>query len=79
LMAIRATDPSHLDVFAVADTLWSRGWYVDKQGPPPAIHVTVNAVHEGKIAAFVADLRECVAEVVAAGSAGSAGAYGTVE
>ena len=41
--------PSALDVFAVADALWRRGWYVDRQGPPPSLHCTVNAVHEHRI------------------------------
>ena len=47
---------SELDIFAVADALWRRGWYVDRQGPPPSLHCTVSVVHDGKIEAFVADL-----------------------
>ena len=49
LMAIGAAEPDRLDVFAVADALWRRGWYVDRQGPPPSLHCTVNAVHDGKV------------------------------
>ncbi len=79
LVAFVASDPDALDVFAVADALWRRGWYVDRQGPPKSLHSTVNAVHEGRIAAFVADLRESVAEVQAATAVGAQGAYGTVE
>lgn len=79
LVAFVASDPDALDVFAVADALWRRGWYVDRQGPPKSLHCTVNAVHEGRIAAFVADLRESVAEVHASAAAGAQGAYGTVE
>jgi glutamate/tyrosine decarboxylase-like PLP-dependent enzyme len=79
LLAFGATDPTTLDVFAVADALWQRGWYVDRQGPPPSLHCTVNAVHDGKIPAFVHDLREAVAEVLAQRRAGEQGAYGTVE
>ena len=45
LLAFGAADPEALDVFAVADALWRRGWYVDRQGPPPSLHCTVNAVH----------------------------------
>jgi len=40
-----------------ADALWRRGWYVDRQGPPPSLHCTVSAVHDGKISEFVGDLR----------------------
>ena len=35
LLAFGAADPEALDIFAVADALWRRGWYVDRQGPPP--------------------------------------------
>ena len=78
LLAFGAADPGALDVFAVADALWRRGWYVDRQGPPASLHCTVNAVHADLIDAFVADLRAAVAEVSAAGASGLQGAYGTV-
>jgi glutamate/tyrosine decarboxylase-like PLP-dependent enzyme len=79
LLAFGATDPETLDVFAVADALWAQGWYVDRQGPPSSLHCTVNAVHDGKIPAFVADLQAAVHDVTAARAAGEQGAYGTVE
>jgi glutamate/tyrosine decarboxylase-like PLP-dependent enzyme len=79
LLSFGATDPDALDVFAVADALWRRGWYVDRQGPPPSLHCTVNAVHDGRIDAFVADLRVSIDEVLAVRSTGDRGAYGTVE
>src|SRR5262249_55247008 len=53
LLAFGADDPAALDVFAVADGLWARGWYVDRQGPPPSLHCTVTAGHEAYIDAFV--------------------------
>ena len=79
LLAIGAADEGQLDVFAVADALWRRGWYVDRQGPPPSLHCTVSVVHDGKIDAFVGDLRASVDEVAQARRHGSQGAYGTVE
>ena len=79
LLSFVATEPALLDVFAVADALWRRGWYVDRQGPPPSLHCTVNAVHDGKIDTFVADLRSSIDEVTAAAASGDQGAYGTVE
>jgi glutamate/tyrosine decarboxylase-like PLP-dependent enzyme len=79
LLSFGAADPSVLDVFAVADALWRRGWYVDRQGPPPSLHCTVNAVHDGLIPEFLSDLRAAVDEVVAAHAHGDRGAYGTVE
>jgi sphinganine-1-phosphate aldolase len=79
LLSFGAADPGVLDVFAVADALWHRGWYVDRQGPPPSLHCTVNAIHEHRIDGFLADLREAVATVRTGHSHGDQGAYGTVE
>lgn len=79
LLAIGAADPEQFDVFALADALWRRGWYVDRQGPPASLHCTVNAVHAGRIPAFVGDLRAAIDEVVANSAAGAQGAYGTVD
>ncbi len=79
LLAVGAADPAALDVFAVADALWRRGWYVDRQGPPDSLHFTVNAVHDGLIPEFLGVLRESLDEAVAASAAGDQGAYGTVE
>lgn len=79
LLAFGAADDTQLDVFALAGALWRRGWYVDRQGPPPSLHCTVSAVHDGKIEEFVADLRASVDEVLAASQRGQQGAYGTVE
>ncbi len=81
LVTFGAAEDSGLDVFAVADALWRRGWFVDKQGPPASLHLTVNAVHDGKIPAFLADLDASIAEVIASAAADPAtmGSYGTVE
>ena len=81
LVTFGAAKGSSLDIYAVADALWVRGWFVDKQGPPPSLHLTVNAIHDGKIAQFLADLDAAIAEVSAAASSEptSAGSYGTVE
>ncbi len=79
LLAFGAAEPDTLDVFAVADELWRRGWYVDRQGPPPSLHCMVNAVHEGRVSAFVDDLRQAVETVAGAGATGTSGVYGTVD
>lgn len=67
------------DAFAVADALWARGWYVDRQGPPASLHCTVNAVHAEVLDEFLAALRDALAEVRGGGATGDRGAYGTVE
>jgi sphinganine-1-phosphate aldolase len=80
LLAFGATDESRLDVFAVADALWRRGWYVDRQGPPPSLHCTVTQIHAELIDEFVADLRACIDDVLAeAAVSGRDVGYGTIE
>jgi sphinganine-1-phosphate aldolase len=79
LLAFGAADESQLDVYAVADALWRRGWYVDRQGPPASLHCTVSVVHDDKIEAFVDDLRASIGEVLGSTRHGAQGAYGTVE
>jgi glutamate/tyrosine decarboxylase-like PLP-dependent enzyme len=79
LMAVGAAQDSELDVFAVAEELWRNGWYVDRQGPPNSLHLTVNAVHHGLIPTFLEALRSAIAAVLVSRRAGEGGAYGTVE
>jgi glutamate/tyrosine decarboxylase-like PLP-dependent enzyme len=79
LIAFGATDPDRFDVFALADALWRRGWYLDRQGPPSSLHCMVNAVHADHIEEFAADLRLAIDEVEAAGVEGDQGAYGSID
>ena len=79
LLCFGARDPSALNIFAVADELSKRGWYVDRQTPPDSLHCTVNAIHHDKIDWFTKDLHECVAIALSQQSSGSVGTYGTVE
>ena len=77
LLCIGARDENRHDVFAVADALAARGWYVDRQAPPRSIHLTVNAVHETVIEGFLADLDAAAAESL--GSSGRDGSYASVD
>jgi glutamate/tyrosine decarboxylase-like PLP-dependent enzyme len=79
LVCIGAAPDAAVDIFAVADELAARGWYVDRQQPPPSIHLTVNAVHATTYQEFLRDLDAAVAEVVSRNATGRAGAYGTVD
>lgn len=79
LVAFGATDDAALDIFAVADALRRRDWFVDRQAPPPSLHCTVSVVHDGRIDEFVADLRASVDEALEAPRSGLQGTYGTVE
>lgn len=84
LLAFGATlDPTTgaplFDVAAVADALWAEGWYVDRQGPPPSLHCTVNAIHDRTVDEFVVALRGAVEKVRASSVTGKSGAYGTID
>jgi glutamate/tyrosine decarboxylase-like PLP-dependent enzyme len=60
LLCIGAKDPQTLPIFSVSRALRKIGWYVDEQTPPDSIHLTVNVVHENRVAEFVADLKAAV-------------------
>ncbi|MGA1361618.1 MAG: pyridoxal phosphate-dependent decarboxylase family protein [Ilumatobacteraceae bacterium] len=77
LLCIGARDEKRHDVFALADALSARGWYVDRQAPPKSIHLTVNAVHEDVLEQFLADLDSAATESL--GGTGRDGSYASVE
>ena len=62
LAAITASG-SEVDVFALGDGLFRRGWHLDRQGPPDSLHATCMPTHLPVIDEFLADLREAVAVV----------------
>ncbi|HEY4330932.1 MAG TPA: aminotransferase class V-fold PLP-dependent enzyme [Ilumatobacteraceae bacterium] len=81
LVSFGAADPSALDIFAVADGLRGRGWFMDKQGPPPSVHMTMSAIHETTVADFITDLDRVLVDSAATTRHRSTGpaTYGTVE
>jgi len=78
LLSFIANDPQRLNIYAVADEMWKRGWYIDRQEPPQSLHCTINAVHESVIDAMIVDLDECIVNVLDTGKTGDVGAYGTL-
>jgi sphinganine-1-phosphate aldolase len=60
-----ALSSSNVDLFAVADQMRVRGWYVQPQfafqNSPTNLHLTVTAANRGNEQLFLADLRESVA------------------
>jgi hypothetical protein len=79
LLAFGAEDPAALDVFAVADALAAKGWYLDRQTPPDSLHATVTAGHAESVDELVADLAEAVAEVGGGRTADRSTTYATLE
>lgn len=63
-------DANAPDIFAVADGLAAKGWYVDRQAPPRSIHLTVNAVHATVLGDFLSDLDAVAGSVAGPGSEG---------
>ena len=52
-----------VDVYAVADQMQMRGWYIDRQQHPTCLHLMVTPAHTNHIDAFLKDLKECVETV----------------
>ena len=60
-MAADPTITPAVDMFALGDALLARGWFHDRQGPPDTLHSTVSNSNTGVMAAYLADLQDCVA------------------
>lgn len=67
-----------LDVYALGDAMEARGWKLDRQMGPPALHLMVTPAHERVVEPFLADLRACAASLARGEPApeGSAAMYG---
>ena len=79
LVAMAAAEGVDLDVFALGDALLARGWYHDRQTPPDNLHSTVSNTNVGVIDDYLADLRECVAEVRGTATDDRSTTYATLE
>jgi glutamate/tyrosine decarboxylase-like PLP-dependent enzyme len=57
-MSVLAFGSDTLDVFAVGDAMDARGWHLDRQKGPDALHLMVSPMHAQVAERFLADLRE---------------------
>jgi len=79
LICFGSSDPD-VPAHAVADALAARGWWVDRQSPPPTLHMTVSAHHAAVVDDFIEALRASVEDVRRLATNDTRpGAYGTVE
>ena len=79
LICFGSSDPD-VPAHAVADALAARGWWVDRQSPPPTLHMTVSAHHAAVVDDFIEALRASVEDVRRLATTDTRpGAYGTVE
>ncbi len=49
-----------LDVYAVADQMQARGWYIDRQQKPTSLHLMVTPAHTTIIPQFLKDMKDSV-------------------
>jgi sphinganine-1-phosphate aldolase len=81
VFAYRSKDEKAVNVYAVADFMEQRGWYIDRQQRPACLHLMVNPEHAKVADAYLSDLREAVAWVKAhpeAAQQGKAATYGLI-
>jgi len=50
-----------IDIMAVGDVMDDRGWHLDRQTSPAALHMMVTPNHAKIVGLFLADLRDAVA------------------
>jgi glutamate/tyrosine decarboxylase-like PLP-dependent enzyme len=62
-MTVFAIGSDTLNVYAVADALKTRGWYVERQHRPAALHLMVSPAHTAVADAFLRDLQAAADEV----------------
>jgi sphinganine-1-phosphate aldolase len=62
VMSVFSFGSDELDIFAVGDVMDERGWHLDRQKGPDALHLMVSPEHERIVDPFLADLRDAVAE-----------------
>ena len=80
LAAITASGaPPDVDVFALGDELFRRGWHLDRQGPPDSLHATCMPVHLPVVDEFLSDLRASVGVVTGTSAADRSTNYAVVE
>lgn len=81
VFAYRSTDEKTVNVYAIADFMEERGWYIDRQQRPACLHLMVNPEHARVADEYLADLREAVEWVKAnpdAAQKGKAATYGLI-
>jgi glutamate/tyrosine decarboxylase-like PLP-dependent enzyme len=61
VMSVMAFGSEELDVSAVGDAMDDRGWHLDRQKGPDALHLMVSPAHAAVADRFLSDLREAVA------------------
>ncbi|MDY7231810.1 pyridoxal phosphate-dependent decarboxylase family protein [Hyalangium rubrum] len=79
-MSVFAFASDSLNVYELGDAMEARGWKLDRQQSPPALHCMITPAHERVADVLLADLRDCASKLAAGEPApeGSAAMYGMV-
>jgi len=80
-MSVFGFSSDEIGMFALGDAMDERGWHLDRQQNPGALHLMVTLAHEKVVDEFLADLRDSAEYVRAnpdADAEGSAPMYGMV-
>ena len=67
-LSILSFGSRELDIFAVADEMTRRGWFVGRLAEPPGIHLMLNLTHEPVVDRYLADLKDGLAAVKRSGT-----------
>ncbi len=62
-MSIFGFESKEMDVYAVADQMQARGWYIDRQQNPTCLHLMVTPAHTAHIDTFLKDLKDSATAV----------------
>lgn len=73
-----------VDIYALGDAMEARGWKLDRQQRPPALHMMITPAHEKLVDQFLSDLREATlgleqGTLTPEGSAAMYGMLGSME
>ncbi|MGY6501198.1 MAG: pyridoxal phosphate-dependent decarboxylase family protein [Acidimicrobiales bacterium] len=68
-----------VDIFALGDALLQRGWFHDRQTPPDSLHSTVSAGNAPVIGDYLADLADCLDQVLGQRADDRSTNYATLE
>ena len=60
VMSVMSFGSDSIDIAAVGDAMDDRGWHLDRQTGPAALHLMVSPAHARVADAFLADLRDAV-------------------
>jgi glutamate/tyrosine decarboxylase-like PLP-dependent enzyme len=60
VMSVMSFGSEELDIGAVGDVMDDRGWHLDRQQGPDALHMMVSPEHAGAADAFLKDLADAV-------------------